>query len=229
MGTYTADAMTTGDYNTALGYNCLTAATTGHRNTAVGSACMENMTTGEYNTAVGQGAMYSATSSYNVAVGQNALYNSTASYNTAVGYLAGQSSSSGVNNISIGWDAQPSNSNNSNEVTLGNGNITALRCQQTSISSLSDRRDKTDIVDLPVGLDFVNSVRPVKFKWATREGLPAKDGTIRGGFIAQELQDVMTDFDASWLDLVHEENPERMKILRNLPVLGICSNQPELV
>ena len=27
----------------------------------------------------------------------------------------------------------------------------------------------------------------------------------------------------------HEENPERMKILRNLPVLGICSNQPELV
>ena len=40
MGTYTADAMTTGDYNTALGYNCLTAATTGHRNTAVGSAYM---------------------------------------------------------------------------------------------------------------------------------------------------------------------------------------------
>ena len=29
--------------------------------------------------------------------------------------------------------------------------------------------------------------------------------------------------------LWHEENPERMKILRNLPVLGICSNQPELV
>lgn len=29
--------------------------------------------------------------------------------------------------------------------------------------------------------------------------------------------------------LWHEENPKRMKKLRNLPLLGICSNQPELV
>ena len=39
----------------------------------------------------------------------------------------------------------------------------------TSISAVSDERDKTDIVDLPVGLDPVNSLRPVKFaigrKW----------------------------------------------------------------
>ena len=145
------------------------------------------------------------------------------SYNTAVGYLAGQSSSSGVNNISIGWDAQPSNSNNSNEVTLGNGNITALRCQQTSISSLSDRRDKTDIVDLPLGLDFLDKIRPVKFKWDIRnveEGNPYQ-GKVRSGFIAQELQEAQKESDAEFMDLVFDLAPEKLEAKQGnlIPVL----------
>ena len=35
----------------------------------------------------------------------------------------------------------------SNTVVLGNSSITALRCQVQTISSLSDERDKTNIVD----------------------------------------------------------------------------------
>ena len=106
-----------------------------------------------------------------------------------------------------------------NEVTLGDGAISSLRCADTSISSVSDRRDKTDIVDLPVGLDFINSVRPVKFKWQTREGIPSKDGKIRAGFIAQELQEAQTG--SEYLDLVYDANPDKLEAKQGklIPVL----------
>ena len=75
-------------------------------------------------------------------------------------------------------------------MTLGNSSVSTLRCQVTSITALSDRRDKTDIVGIPIGLDFVNKLRPVKFKWATRDG-NIKDGKISAGFIAQEVDTVL--------------------------------------
>jgi len=83
-----------------------------------------------------------------------------------------------------------------------------LRCNQTSISSLSDKRDKTDIVDIPVGLEFLNSLRPVKFKWQRREP-DLTDGKVRAGFIAQELQEVQVG--AEYLDLVMDVNPEKLE------------------
>ena len=81
----------------------------------------------------------------------------------------------------------------------------------TSITSLSDERDKTDIVDLPVGLDFINSLRPIKFKWQTREGVPAKDGTERAGFTAQQLKSAQTDAAADYMNLVYESNPDKLE------------------
>ena len=106
----------------------------------------------------------------------------------------------------------------SNEFVLGNGNTSNLRCNDTSISSLSDRRDKTDIVDLPTGLNFLNTLRPVKFKWQTRDG-NIKDGKIRAGFIAQELQEAQKDFD--FLDLVMDNNPDKLEAKQEhlIPVL----------
>ena len=79
------------------------------------------------------------------------------------------------------------------------------------VSVLSDERDKTDIVDLPVGLDFVNALRPVKFKWQTREGVPVKDGTVRAGFTAQQLKAVQTDAAADYMNLVYESNPDKLE------------------
>ena len=43
---------------------------------------------------------------------------------------------------------------------LGNGSINDLRCQDTSISGISDSRDKTQIEGLSIGLDFVNAIEP---------------------------------------------------------------------
>jgi hypothetical protein len=48
-----------------------------------------------------------------------------------------------------------------------------------------------------------------------------KKGTSEAGFIAQELDQVVQDFDAEWLNLVNKENPDRWEatIGRLLPIL----------
>ena len=158
------------------------------------------------------------TNSHNVAIGRYANMLATGGNNTSVGYNAGYNTTSGANNSNFGSGAQPSSATVSNEITLGNSSNDNLRCNDTSISSLSDGRDKTDVVDLPAGLDFLNTLRPVKFKWQTRDG-NIKDGRIRAGFIAQELQSAQEDY--KYLDLVMENNPERLEAKQEhlVPVL----------
>jgi trimeric autotransporter adhesin len=95
------------------------------------------------------------------------------------------------------------------EFTLGDTNVSSLRCNDTTISSLSDARDKTDVVDNPYGLDFVNTLQPRQFKWQTRNG-NIKDGKTRLGFIAQELL-TATDGQNDILDLVMDNNPEKLE------------------
>ena len=187
-----------------MGYQALYASTTGAENTGLGRKALTAVTTGGLNTAVGRDAGFAIT---------------TGDKNTCIGRSAGNTTTTGENNSTLGFNAQPSSAGADNEVTLGDANISSLRCADTSISSLSDRRDKTDIVDLPVGLDFINSVRPVKFKWQTREGTPAKDGKIRAGFIAQELQEAQSG--SEYLNLVMDENPEKLEAKQGklIPVL----------
>ena len=76
----------------------------------------------------------------------------------------------------------------------------------------SDLRDKADVKDTALGLDFINALRPVDFKWDYRESydvlddetgeltkLP-KDGSKKRsryhhGIIAQELEEVLSNLD----------------------------------
>jgi len=194
----------TGSNSTIIGYDAGKAATSGDEVTLVGYQAGMNNTTPSSITGLGAGSLKSNTTGVN---------------NVGLGAYAGWNTTTGGNNISIGYFSEPSSATASNQVTLGNASVTNLRCADTSISSLSDRRDKTDIVDLPVGLDFVNSLKPRQFKWQTREGVPSKDGTVRAGFIAQELQEVQTG--AEYLDLVMDENPDKLEATQGhlMPVL----------
>ena len=142
----------------------------------------------------------------------------TGSHNIGIGKSAGDVITIGSSNVCIGHDSDASGSNANNEITLGNGSTGTLRCNQTSISSLSDKRDKTDIIDIPVGLEFINSIRPVKFKWQRREP-DATDGKVRAGFIAQELQEAQKD--CNYLDLIMDNNPDRLEAKQGnlLPVM----------
>ena len=182
-------ALTSGDNNVAVGYSAGAAVTTGGNNTFVGALAGDAITTASDHTAIGYNASGSATigsgntsvgsganasfitSSYNTAVGYHALNRNTHTGNTAVGWTAGYDLLYGVNNTAIGKDAQPPGSYVSNTFTLGDGGVTNLRCNDTSISSLSDRRDKAEITDLEstAGLELIMKLRPVTYYWDRRE------------------------------------------------------------
>jgi len=73
------------------------------------------------------------------------------------------------------------------------------------INKASDVRLKTNIEDTPLGLDFINKLRPVQFQWKdrTRQELTSPDGEplpsnspglrIHQGLIAQEVKSVLDD------------------------------------
>jgi len=219
-------SLTSGSNNSAFGSSSLTALTSGASSAAFGKDSMVSATTGNFNVAFGATSGESITTgSNNTAIGDDALSNvSTSGYNTALGIAAGGSITSGANNTAIGGDAMsffgspitgsnltclgyqanPSAASATNEITFGNSSISTLRSNTTTISSLSDRRDKKDIVDSPYGLNVIEKVKPRQFVWESRRG-NIKDGTVEIGFVAQELQEVG---DNEILRLVMDENPE---------------------
>lgn len=215
----------------------------GGNNTFVGSGSgFENLGGGS-NTAVGYLALgQNQTGSSNVAVGSQAGYASTGSNNTAVGQLTGGFAAySGSNLTLLGYQATPSTTSVSNQITLGNSSVSVLRCQVTSITALSDARDKYDIEDLPVGLSFINALKARRFKWDRRDAyfdevtgedgrtnkVPVpKDGSRKStewseGFVAQEADEAATAAGAGWMNLVYKENPEKLEVTpgKLIPVL----------
>ena len=198
-----------GSSNTAIGYYSGSAITTGNNNVTVGANAGDSNTSASDNTLIGyncgQALTTNGASTY---VGSNAGQLTTGGVNTFIGANAGANMTTGSYNICLGYAANSSSNSSSGQCTLGDSNIGNLRCNDTSISSLSDRRDKTDIVDLPIGLDFVNTLQPRKFKWETRDG-NIKDGSVRAGFIAQELQEAQSD--CNYMQLVLEDNPEKLE------------------
>jgi len=189
--------------------------TGGFGNIAIGDETLKGGHTGSWNTSD------TFRGNYNTAVGYQSmilLKGFAASSNSAFGRQAGDNITTGSNNTCIGAGADASSATVSNEITLGDTNISTLRCNDTSISSLSDGRDKTEIVDLPAGLEFLNTLRPVKFKWQTRDG-NGKDGLTRAGFIAQDLQSAQTNH--NYLDLVMDNNPDKLEAKQEhlIPVL----------
>ena len=200
--------------------------------TAIGYYAM-NDNWGDYSVAVGAFSMTNGNHYASVAVGYDALGRGSTSnplYNVAIGYEAGASIYSGDYNTIIGYQAvssadnqyylnnctvlgngaTASSSSASNQITLGNSSISSLRCNDTSISTLSDERDKTAIEDLPYGLDFINDIRPVKFTWNRRDGSMSDKPEI--GFIAQELYDAeLSHSSTKYTRLVSWENPEKLE------------------
>jgi hypothetical protein len=63
--------------------------------------------------------------------------------------------------------------------------VNTLRSNASSITSLSDRRDNTNIIPIGEGLAFLKQLNPVSFTWNTRD--KAKVGIKSAGFIAQEI------------------------------------------
>ena len=188
-------SVTVGKYNISRGDFALNALTSGCWNLALGCNALRNTNTGNCNVSVGRNTMCGVTSGCN---------------NTAIGTNAGTQLQTGNNNTIIGYGAQALLATSSNSITLGNASIATIRAQVTSITALSDYRDKTYIETLPVGLEFLRQVRPVKFTWNMRGG--SKVGQKEAGFIAQELKTVTDNSTIKdWLEgiVIHNEDKSR--------------------
>ena len=209
-----------GSLNSGFGATTLRSLTKGNRNAAFGVSALQDNTEGAQNSAFGANTLFSnTTGNNNSAFGQGSLPGSTTGYNnSAFGEEAGNNVTTGSNLTLIGFNAQPSAGSASNEMTLGNGGVGTLRCAAATITTLSDARDKKNIQDLQLGIDFLMKIKPRQFNWDKREWYENKvsDGTKMqhkptAGFIAQELDKVQISENAEWLNLVLKENPNRLE------------------
>ena len=203
--------------NVAIGKYAMLNGTTSSSSVAVGYSAGQSLTTGNTNTFVGAGSGVAIQTGFgNTCIGQNAGSGLGAGSvaNTMIGTAAGDNgigTLTGQLNVCIGFTARPSTTSVSNEITLGSSSINALRCAQTSITSLSDARDKKEIEELPVGLNFVKGLKPVKFVWDDRDE-EGRHNVKDFGFIAQDLKKSQEDANlAETLKLVYEENPEKLE------------------
>jgi len=189
--TLSSSSNTNANGNHAFGYHAFHGVTTGGDGlVAVGRQAGNSQTTADQSVYVGKSAGWGANSGQSVGVGRRALQGvSTGNGNTAIGFqtmysgpgtganntyvgaYCGQSTS-GSNNFGLGYQAAYSGSPGgapagNNEGYLGDENITTINAQ-VGITAASDKRDKNDIEPLTLGLEFINKLEPVTYRWDKR-------------------------------------------------------------
>ena len=219
-------AATTGGNNVFVGYEAGVAHTTAQQSTIIGYQAGLALTTANNNTLIGHQAGVAATGAENTLIGTysgRTLTSGTTNTMVGVNYNGG-GVTTGSNNLLLGNNAAATSTSVSNEITLGNSSITTLRCQATSITAVSDERDKTEIEDLGYGLAFIDALQPRQFVWDNRaevitefdeegnetevEFYSANKGKKDFGFIAQEVKELDNDT----LRLVYDENPDKLEL-----------------
>lgn len=180
--------------NVMIGENSGTNAVDSQYNTYVGASSGTNMNSGQFNTMIGANAGNALTDNDRItAIGYNALNNA---------------SMDGFDNITgVG---QNSSVTGSNQLQLGNSAVTPYAFQALQLRS--DRRDKMNIDDSDLGLEFINRLRPVNYNVNFRESYEEagidEDGSLMKhrkhyGFIAQEVEEVMNDMCVDFAGLQH--------------------------
>ena len=221
VGYQALTANTTGTPNIGIGYAAGKAITTGGQNCLIGNEAGQAITTASQTTCIGNSAGYAASAAleslfvgYAAGVAVTTADDSTllgwyvaptlttGHQNTIVGASADVSASGGTKQNVFGWDVTASGDNTftfgaqSTDTTCTNGS--------TTWSNPSDVRLKEDIQDEVVGLDFINQLRPVTFRWKKEKDVPedmitykadseerVMDGKYNHGFIAQEVKEVI--------------------------------------
>lgn len=170
--------------NVAIGHMAMNGNRTGHLNTAVGIEALMRITSGSFNVSIGVGSLTNLTTGAgNIGVGSYALSQAKggAANNTAVGHEALIHLASGNGNTALGAGALATlrSFNNctgigmaaavtgDNQVQLGNP--AAVPHAFAPLQIRSDARDKADVRETRLGLDFVRALRPVDFRWNLRE------------------------------------------------------------
>ena len=151
---------------------------------------------------------------YCIAIGADTTIGSGRSYSTVIGFGGSASAN--------------------NQVTFGS--ITEIRADTTVLHTISDGRDKTDIEESQLGIEFIRKIRPVKFRWDRREWYPngEPDGSFKDietnlGLVAQEVQQVQKETQTEWLDIVLDSDPNHLEVAEGKLRLILLKAIQELV
>jgi hypothetical protein len=235
-------------------------------NVAVGKAAGYHVELGQYNTFIGSEAGKGINTpgrldgDNNTAVGAKAGFEleGAAHSNTFVGSLAGNTTEAGVENTCIGKSCLAEDDTATNQIVIGNnvtgtadnavhiGNDTShIRCDfntdQTWDAS-SDRRQKKDIEESELGLDFINDLKPSKYRHKSPSEFPeewsaynADDKEPMGGsdkyyygFIAQEVKESIDKYDASDYGAWNADEDGRQRVSREQFVVSLVKAVQEL-
>jgi hypothetical protein len=222
-------AIGSGSSNTLMGDIVCSTGAGGNWNTIMGAQAGRYAGAGQQNTGYGGRTLHQAgsTSADNVAMGYHAgYYISSGDRNICIGTASGSASGTGTGvalttgdmNILIGGASDTSAADSDNQIVIGD-NVTgnaddsfcfgyattdsAIAFGATSITAPSDIRLKEDIEDEVVGLDFINELRPVTFRWKKAKDVPEElkahsasekrvmNGKYNHGFISQEVKEVI--------------------------------------
>ena len=229
VGYYTGTALGAGNYNVVVGSMAWTHGAGGSNNVIIGyNANRYGGNTGS-SCAIGMTALHNAgaDASSNIAMGvQAGYYISSGDLNVCLGSGAGNGGgvnshtalTTGGQNVLLGPECDTSAADSANQIVMGYevagnaddslcfGNSTtdsAIAFGATTITAPSDIRLKEDIEDEVVGLDFINELRPVTFRWKKAKDVPEElsahstsekrvmNGKYNHGFISQEVKEVI--------------------------------------
>ena len=224
-----------------------------NQNTSVGFGTLTNLgSTGGGNVAVGTDALTTiASASRNTGIGNQSLKNLQSSNdNTGIGHNSGLVLTTGTRNTLLGANTEVSENNASNQIVIGAdvtglGNnyavigdeyITRLYVASDGAGVLyangtiqtSDRRQKKDIVECNLGLEFINKLSPVSYKWKDEERRGVKN---HYGLIAQDVDSTLEKLGISINDnnIVHyEDNKDEYKMNYNELIGPLIKSVQEL-
>ena len=212
-------AMTTAVSNTCIGSEAGAGLTTGGENVFVGNRAGVGFTTGSQNNIMGDNACANGTitGGNNVVIGDNSAYAATGAFasNTLIGGNNSNAITTGTNNLFLGKGAGNSGSpggsitTESHHIILGDENITNAHIQ-VDWTVASDKRDKTEVTPLVMGLDFINKLEPVTYRWDKRSKYSkdqdvTPDGTHKEeqldvGFLAQDVEELEKEYGFNFED-----------------------------
>ena len=265
IGTNTMAAALNGAlYNIAIGSTSLNDLTTGDKNVSIGNNSLRKLTTGESNTAIGydaggDGGSAALTGNDNTLVGDSSGLNleGAGHSNTFIGSHAGDVTTTGVENTTLGFNADIQDATATNQIVIGNnvtgtadnavhiGNDTShIRCDfnadQTWDAS-SDKRQKKEIQNETLGLDFINDIRPVTFKHKSPSEFPKEwnaynaddkepiggDKVIHG-LIAQEVKEALDNQSIDTFGGWSEGDDGRQRVSREMFITPLIKSVQEL-
>lgn len=167
VGYKTGFSLVKGNKNISIGTYALYSLQEGADNVAIGANAGYNITANSYNCIIGTNAGYSCLGTSNVMLGTNAGYSETGSNKL---YISNTTTTTPLiygefdnNLLKIKGDIKPA-TDDTYDLGGSSNRWDDIYATNSTIQT-SDLNKKDSITDIGLGLEFINKLRPVSFKW----------------------------------------------------------------